>query len=75
MRFPILTDEEGSPSVPWDILDEEWAFRIHMQTLMGLAERGGLDYREIVGNIDRLSYDEICALDRSEARARVEALR
>lgn len=59
-QFPVLLDyhtRQNNPdcpvSVPWDALDEEWAMRMHRQTLERLAERSGLCPQEIVVNIER----------------------
>lgn len=66
--FPILRPPEGCPKhVSRTILDEEWAYEIHKQTLDRLAQRGGLSPVEVWINCHRLEYlarvDELAAVD------------
>ena len=51
--FPNFPDE-----IPDEFFNEEWAQKIHGQTLARLNERGGLDPREMIMNIEKLSLDE-----------------
>jgi hypothetical protein len=44
-------------SVPYEILNEEWAQRNHSQTLTRLNERGGLCVLEMLNNIDKKRLD------------------
>jgi len=46
-------------SLPNEIFNEEWAQHIHSQTLKRLNERGGLHPCEMIGNIKKLSCNEI----------------
>lgn len=46
-------------SVPMKYLNEEWAQTNHSQTLDGLAERHGLDPREIVCNIKKIRWSDL----------------
>ncbi len=58
-QFPILnySDYKNCPKyVRWDKLDNEWAIRVHDQTLNRLSDRGGLDPLEIVFNIEKLEW-------------------
>lgn len=54
--FPVLNHkrDECPESIPWFVLDEEWAKKIHYQTLEQLASRGGLCAFEIALNYNRL---------------------
>jgi hypothetical protein len=51
--------------VPIDWLHEGWAQKIHSQSLDRLNERGGP--APILGNMDRLPFDKIVALDYPKA--------
>lgn len=56
-KFPVL----GSGVLPvnhvqWDKLNDQWAQRIHGQTLERLAQRGGLSDSEIYLNLNRLKW-------------------
>jgi len=42
--------------VKWSELDNDWAIKIHSQSLKRLAERGGLCPEEIVLNVNKLEY-------------------
>lgn len=49
---------KGIPdTVPFSILSEDWAQRIHNQSLERLNERGGMCAAEICINIKRLQYN------------------
>lgn len=57
--FPILGRDlpVGCPkSIPWGILNEEFAQHNHGQTLSRLAERGGLSPCEALAVIERRSW-------------------
>jgi hypothetical protein len=56
------------------LLDEEWALRVHSQTLGRLAERGGMSHEEIVANVEKLHFSAISAIDKSYALKVVEKL-
>jgi hypothetical protein len=43
-------------SLPDDLFNEEWAQKIHGQTLKRLNERGGLGIIEMIVNIKKLPY-------------------
>jgi hypothetical protein len=48
--FPELPDD-----FPDELLSEEWALRIHGQTLKRLNERGGLSVHELLMNLKRMT--------------------
>lgn len=55
LAMPLMLPQEESryhqdapKSVPFDLLNAEVAFSVHNQTLERLAERGGLDPREML---------------------------
>lgn len=57
MKFPVLYQSQkrlpdGPQFIRWEVLNEEWAHRNHHQTLMQLAERGGLSPSEALANIE-----------------------
>lgn len=55
--FPVLNAPTGCAKwVRQDALDEEWAMRIHGQTLERLAQRHGLCPVEIMMNVKRLKF-------------------
>lgn len=58
MKFPILGTGE---SIPWDaiISHEKQAIRNHGQTLRRLAERGGLDYTEVLAVLEDRDYSRM----------------
>lgn len=59
-----LSDREFCPNwVPMEWLHEDWAQKIHSQSLDHLNERNGLSPGEVIGNMDRLPFQEIVALD------------
>ena len=60
--FPDFPD-----SLPNEIFNEEWAQHIHSQTLKRLNERGGLHPCEMIGNIKKLSCNEIIKYDINKA--------
>lgn len=47
--------------VPDSMLNEQWAERIHGQTLKRLNERGGMGINEIMANINHTPFREIKA--------------
>lgn len=56
--------ERGYPTeYPTELLNEDWADKIHGQTLERLNERGGLCPEEIYTNIHRLPFKELLKLD------------
>jgi hypothetical protein len=65
----------GCPThVPWRLLSEEWAQRLHGQSLEYLAERGGLDPTEIVANVHRLTWEETQFVSEEQCIAIVKEL-
>lgn len=46
-------------SLPDELFNEEWANKIHSQSLKRLNERGGLSILEMIGNIKHLSCNDI----------------
>jgi len=50
-----------------DLLDEDWAQRIHSQTLKRLNERGGLSPLEIYINVNKLPYQTVYNFTETEA--------
>lgn len=63
-QMPIILDWKerakytGYPkTVPFSLLNEDWAQNIHGQTLDRLAERGGMSPDEIVMNMSRIKLD------------------
>lgn len=60
--FPVLGDKlpAGCPRfVKLTALNEDWAKKIHDQTLERLAERGGLSPIELMVNIQKLPFQDI----------------
>lgn len=57
--------------VPDSMLCEQWAYKIHGQTLHRLNERGGMGVNEILANIKKLPYSQI----REETIEMVEELK
>jgi len=55
-------------SVPMTILNEEWAFEIHKQSLDTLNSRGGMSYQEIYANIKHLPIEDICKISEVDAK-------
>lgn len=49
------------------LFNEEWAEKIHGQSLAKLNSRGGLGPEEMIGNIKRLTGREICNYDFDQA--------
>lgn len=45
--------------LPDSLFNEEWAQRIHSQTLARLNERGGLHVKEMICNIQKKNWKEI----------------
>lgn len=73
--FPVLKPPKDCPaSVPWSTLDEAHAYKIHGQTLSRLAERGGLDVKEIYINYYKLGLRDINAIAQQAAMALVNTL-
>lgn len=56
------------------LLNEDWAIRIHDQTLDRLAERGGLSHEEIVMNVEQLHFSALKTIDKYRALKVVEKL-
>ena len=56
------------------LLNEDWALKLHDQTLDRLAERGGLSHEEIVMNIERLPFKALKVIDKHYALKVVEEL-
>lgn len=54
---------------PDKLMNEDWAQRIHSQSLKRLNERGGMGMNEIIGNIKKLSHNEIMELDSISSNA------
>lgn len=50
---------QGTPPVPFGLMNEEWAQRNHSQSLARLNERGGMTVFEILANICRREYSEM----------------
>jgi hypothetical protein len=59
---------------PDELLDEEWAIKIHSQSLVNLDSRGGLTPQELIGNIKRLSIIEIINYSKIEALKELEKI-
>lgn len=57
-RFPIM---EGGPSVPWEVMEphEAQAQRNHGQSLLRLAQRGGLAPEEAWAVVNDIKYEDI----------------
>jgi len=52
---PEYKNNPGIPqSIPFHLLNENWAYYIHHQSLEKLNSRGGMSLREIVVNMKRL---------------------
>jgi hypothetical protein len=75
-RFPVLNAERyGCPeSVPWERLSEEWAQRLHQQSLERLAFSGGLDPFEIAANVHKLTPEEADSVSEEQCVAIVKEL-
>ena len=54
-----LAGLKKKPTIPWCMLDEQHAQRIHTQSLQRLNERGGLSPTEILLNINRAELSTI----------------
>lgn len=73
--FPVINPPKGCPThVPWSALDEDHAYRIHCQTLSQLAERGGMDVKEIYLNYYKLGLRDIFTIAQQDAIALVNML-
>jgi hypothetical protein len=46
--------------LPDELFNEDWAYKIHSQTLKRLNERGGLSPQEMIVNIRKLSFRIFC---------------
>lgn len=59
--MPVHSDSQRGPGfptltfIPFDVLHEGCALRVHEQTLDRLAERGGLCWSELWGNMMRVN--------------------
>ena len=53
--------------IPTELLNEDWAQRIHSQSLALLNERGGLHPKEIICNIKKVSYSAIRHIETRDA--------
>ena len=74
MNKIAITDSKPRVSINKSLLSEEWALKIHGQTLDNLAERGGLSSEDVVINIDRLSIDHASSIDKFYAMNIVDKL-
>lgn len=55
--FPVLSkDKLVLSSVPWEILNDQWARNNHGQTLQRLADRGGLSFSEMAAIIEKREW-------------------
>lgn len=73
--FPISNPPRGCyTSIPWEQLDEHHARKIHGQTLVKLASRGGLSIREIYLNIHKMEYRDFGSINLQEAIQLVKSL-
>lgn len=56
--MPIMLEGGGtwSKSVPFSLLNEEWAQRNHQQSLQKLADRGGISPEEAIAIMDKRRY-------------------
>jgi hypothetical protein len=69
-QFPLispdgidLTGLNMPDSIPWGLLNEEWAQRNHGQSLSILAQRGGLDPTEVAAIIERRRWRPMFLID------------
>jgi hypothetical protein len=65
---------EYPTSIPMSILNEEWADKIHGQSLKELASRGGLCAQEAVGNINKLSGLQIVKMSLEDALEQLQVI-
>jgi hypothetical protein len=64
MKILTCHKHKGCPAeFPDELLDEQWAQRIHGQTLKRLNERGGLSPSEIICNVEKLTFNVLLRLD------------
>ena len=61
-KFPDFPE-----NLPDSLFNEEWAEKAHGQSLWKLNDRGGLDPREMVMNIEHLSLSEFRKLSLDDA--------
>lgn len=66
--------KDAPTSIPNELLNEDWAQKIHSQTLQRLNERGGMGVNEIMINIKRLSYQDYNTLDTQKSIDEINAL-
>lgn len=61
MKVQLSKEEKGlfPENVPTEWLNEEWAQRIHGQSLARLDERGGMSICEILANIERHNWHPV----------------
>ena len=57
-----------------ELLNEDWAKKIHSQTLDRLAERGGLSPKEVMVNFNKLPFNQFNFISESDALKVVERL-
>jgi len=74
-QFPVLQKSGQKIYVDWDCLNEDWALKIHGQTLKRLAERGGLSPEEIFLNVECKKASEIKNITASLASDLVNKIR
>jgi hypothetical protein len=55
--YHFRIDKEWPKSIPFELLNEDWAKINHSQTLTRLAERGGMSPYEIYLNIQRTLFE------------------
>jgi len=72
-EFPIL---QSGPTMFIDLslLSDQWAQKVHGQSLARLAERGGLSPVEVVMNIKRIMYGDAGRIDKAKAKAYVDSI-
>lgn len=70
--FPVMRNGKQIGLVRWKALNEENANRVHGQSLLGLAKRGGLNPEEIFINVNDLHWGS--KVDSQAAEALVKRL-
>lgn len=55
----LFNNTELPSHIPISALNEDWAQKIHSQSLSRLNERGGLTSGEIVVNVERRPFDDL----------------
>ncbi|AUG84952.1 hypothetical protein MAELSTROM_32 [Pseudoalteromonas phage Maelstrom] len=73
-NFPVL-GEKKTIFVDANRLNEEWALKIHGQTLSQLSSRGGLSPKEIFLNLNKLDSRKIKSISDYQASEAVESIR